>query len=76
MNELEVKFANRWNDYLKQCRESARKIDGEQNQFRFHKFLGRRRTRSCARSMNRFDKVKEKMDNIFTPETVLIEFFS
>ena len=36
----ELKFNNRWKDHLEQYRESARVIDGEQIQFRFHMFLG------------------------------------
>ena len=39
-NKPEIKVNNEWNDFLEQHRESARKIDGEQIQFRVHMFLG------------------------------------
>ena len=40
MNKPKLKFTTRWNDYLEQYRKSARKIDGEQIQFRLLIFLG------------------------------------
>ena len=36
----EVKFNRKWDEHLEQCRESARRIDGEQIQHRFHTFTG------------------------------------
>ena len=39
MNEPEIKFTKRWNEYLEQYRNSARTIDGQEIQFRFHIFL-------------------------------------
>ena len=45
MNETEIKFiTKRWNAYLVQFWESARRVDGEQTQFLFHVFPGRQRT--------------------------------
>ena len=38
MNEPEFKFNKRWKDFLEQYRESARRIDWEQIQFRLHIF--------------------------------------
>ena len=40
LNLPDIKFTRRWNQYLEQYTESARRIDGEQIQFRFHIFLG------------------------------------
>ena len=68
MNEPEIKFTKRWNDYLEQYRESARKKLMEKR-FSPHSryFLAETRTISCWRLMNGFDKVKEKMDNVVLP---------
>ena len=38
--------------------------------------LAERRTKSCVRSMNGFDKVKENMDTVLLQKPVLIELFS
>ena len=38
MNEPEVKFTKKWNEYLEQYRESARRTDGEKIQFVFFIF--------------------------------------
>ena len=62
MNEPEIKFTDRGNDHVEQYRESARRNHGEKVHLVFHIFLAKRRTRSCQRLMNGFEKVKEKMD--------------
>ena len=41
MNELEIKFTRRWNDYLEQHKESVRRMNGETIQFVFHTFTGK-----------------------------------
>ena len=40
MNEPDVKFTKRWNDYLEQYRESAGRIDGERIQFMLQMLRG------------------------------------
>ena len=42
MNEAEVKFTQRWNDFLEQYMGTAWRIDGEKNQFVFDIFLGKK----------------------------------
>ena len=69
MNEPEIKFANRWNDYLEQYRDSARIIMERRFTSYSTYFLAKRRTRSCVRSMNGFEKAQGQDGQNFTPET-------
>ena len=63
MNEQEIKFTERWNDYLEQYRESARRIEGEKIQVRVpHIFVAKRRTISWTGPISGFEEVKEKME--------------
>ena len=59
------KFTKRWNEYLERYREAARIMDGENNNFVFHIFLGKKTiVRSGVRSMSGFKQLKEKIDII------------
>ena len=72
MNMPEEKLNKRWNDHIEQNSESTGRIDGEQIQFVFRMFPGKKRqTKKCSKSMNGCDKVKEKMDNILLQKTAL-----
>ena len=69
MNEPEINFTRRWNDYLEQYRKSARKIDGEKIQFIFHMLPGAK-TNDIVLEIDEWIRQSQGEDGQnFTPET-------
>ena len=71
MNMSDVKFNIRWNEHLEQYRESARRIDGEQIQFRFHIFPYCTTNEIVFKIDEWIRPGKGEDGQIFTPETYL-----
>ena len=69
MNESEVMFTQRWNDYLGQYRESARRTGGEKSQFVFHIFLGAETNDMVLRIDEWIRQGQGEDGQTFTPET-------
>ena len=67
----DVKFNIRWNEHLEQYRESARRIDGEQIQFRFHIFPYCTTNEIVFKIDEWLRPGKGEDGHIFTPETYL-----
>ena len=70
------KFAKRWNDYLEQYKESARRIDGEKIQLVFHIFLDKK-TNEIVLEIDQWIRQGQGEDGqSFTPETCPRQFYS
>ena len=69
MNEPDIKFTEKWKDYLEQYRESARSIDGEKIQFVFHILPGKK-TNEIVREIAEWIRKGQGEDGqSFAPET-------
>ena len=71
MNEAEIKFTNRWNDYVEQYKKSEVRNNREKVQFVFHMFPGKK-TDEIVPEIDEWIR-KSQGENVqnFTPETYL-----